>query len=421
MSLLQMGLSGSILILCIVLIRPLAIHKLPKTVFVVLWEIAALRLLLPVSIPLPFSILSIPNIACKESSVISGQFMNPFPTPSSIPTQQTGFEIPFFAALWSIGTAVLGAWFLVSYVRSIQKFKMSLPDTTPAAAAWLKAHSGIRQPEIRSSDRISSPLTYGIFHPVILLPKKMDRTNEESLVAILTHEYVHIQRLDGITKLIFAGVLCLHWWNPFVWILYTLANRDMELSCDAAVIQRLGASRCSSYALALLSMEEARSSYLSLQNHFCKNAISERIEAIMKFKKASAAAITLAAVLTIGGATAAFATESIQSPLNGAEFDLDAMQSVDLKDGTILYLPKSTDVNLEKIEKDLSMRVLYDTTSDTSDTHEPMIEIIDPKATEYSSLGSLISVSHKDKHKFTPEQWTNILSKIEKGEIVWED
>lgn len=67
------------------------------------------------------------------------------------------------------------------------------------------------------------------------------------------------------------------------------------------------------------------------------------------------------------------------------------------------------------------MRVFYDTTSDTSDTHEPMIEIIDPKAAEYSTLGSLISVSHKDKHKFTPEQWTNILSKIEKDEIVWED
>lgn len=285
MSLLQMGLSGTILILCIVLIRALAIHKLPKTVFLILWEIAALRLLLPVSIPLPFSILPIPNITCKESSIVSGQLMNLFATPSSIPTQQTGFEIPFFAALWSIGTAVLGAWFLVSYVRSIWKFKMSLPDTTPAAAAWLKAHSGIRQPEIRSSDRISAPLTYGIFRPVILLPKEMDRTNEESLVAILTHEYVHIQRFDGITKLIFAGVLCLHWWNPFVWIMYTLANRDMELSCDAAVIRILGASHRSSYALALLSMEEARSRYLSLQNHFCKNAISERIEAIMKFKK----------------------------------------------------------------------------------------------------------------------------------------
>ena len=87
---------------------------------------------------------------------------------------------------------------------------------------------------------ISSPLTYGILHPVILLPKKLDRNDQAALKYVLTHEYVHIRRFDAITKILFAAVLCIHWFNPLVWVMYVLANRDIELSCDAWVIRMMG-------------------------------------------------------------------------------------------------------------------------------------------------------------------------------------
>ena len=85
-------------------------------------------------------------------------------------------------------------------------------------------------------------------------------------------------------KILFAAVLCIHWFNPLVWVMYVLANRDIELSCDAWVIRMMGEKNRSSYALMLIKMEEKRSGMSALYSHFGKNAISERIEAIMKFK-----------------------------------------------------------------------------------------------------------------------------------------
>ena len=92
--------------------------------------------------------------------------------------------------------------------------------------------------------------------------------------------------------------------------MYVLANRDIELSCDAWVIRMMGEKNRSSYALMLIKMEEKRSGMSALYSHFGKNAISERIEAIMKFKKTSILACTLALALIAGATTAFAATNS---------------------------------------------------------------------------------------------------------------
>ena len=75
---------------------------------------------------------------------------------------------------------------------------------------------------------------------------------------VLEHELVHIRRLDALWKPLLALTACVHWFNPLAWAMYVLANRDMELRCDEAVIRRFGADSRSAYALALLSMEENR-------------------------------------------------------------------------------------------------------------------------------------------------------------------
>ena len=59
MSLLQMSFSGAILILVIVVIRALAINKLPKKTFLALWGIALFRLLIPFTVPASFSVYSL--------------------------------------------------------------------------------------------------------------------------------------------------------------------------------------------------------------------------------------------------------------------------------------------------------------------------------------------------------------------------
>ena len=192
---------------------------------------------------------------------------------------------------------------------------------------------------------VSSPLTYGVLRPVILLPERMERENEDALTYILTHEYIHIRRFDSVAKPVFAAVLCVHWFNPLAWVMYLLANRDLELSCDERVMDTLGGREKASYALTLINMEETRSRCFSLYNHFSKLAIEERIEAIMKYKKASVLALALAVALVVS-ATTAFAASAAPSSREDLDRKLNAettadegtlMSYVDPKDGKTYY------------------------------------------------------------------------------------
>ena len=431
MSLFQMSVAGGVLILFIVVIRALAIHRLPKTTFLALWMIAALRLLLPFSIPLPFNIhIGLDVFSDVVQELPSGNIASTLPGDSP-PSYDIGTAVPSpatehistFEILWLVGVLLLAIYFSISYFRSMRKFRMSIPDNTPYIQNWLTAHQISRPLAVRSSDLISSPLTYGILHPVILLPKKLDRNDQAALKYVLTHEYVHIRRFDAITKILFAAVLCIHWFNPFVWVMYVLANRDMELSCDAWVIRMLGEKNRSSYALMLIKMEERRSGMSALCSHLGKNAISERIEAIMKFKKTSILACAFALVLVVG-ATTAFATST------GAwrEFDLDDLNLTEGHTGTETDNMKIVDSeDIPDQVKDLDQ---FDLTEGQVGTQSNGMKMIDPSDTRGQILDTddlnLVEgnvgteTSSMKMFEYTPEEWNDIQQKIDNSELVWQ-
>lgn len=431
MSLFQMSVAGGVLILFIVLIRALAIHRLPKTTFLALWMIAALRLLLPFSIPLTFNIhIGLDVFSDVVQELPSGNIASTLPGDSP-PSYDIGTAVPSpatehistFEILWLVGVLLLAIYFSISYFRSMRKFRMSIPDNTPYIQNWLTAHQISRPLAVRSSDLISSPLTYGILHPVILLPKKLDRNDQVALKYVLTHEYVHIRRFDAITKILFAAVLCIHWFNPLVWVMYVLANRDMELSCDAWVIRMMGAKNRSSYALMLIKMEERRNGMSALCSHFGKNAISERIEAIMKFKKTSILACAFALVLVVG-ATTAFATST------GAwrEFDLDDLNLTEGHTGTETDNMKIVDSeDIPDQVKDLDQ---FDLTEGQVGTQSNGMKMIDPSDTRGQILDTddlnLVEgnvgteTSSMKMFEYTPEEWNDIQQKIDNSELVWQ-
>ena len=419
MSLFQMSVAGGVLILLIVVIRALAIHRLPKTTFLALWMIAALRLLLPFSIPLPFNIhIGLDIFSDVVQELPSGNIASTLPGDSP-PSYDIGTAVPspvterisIFVMLWLVGALLLVLYFSISYLRSMRKFRMSIPDNTPYIQNWLTAHQISRPLVVRSSDLISSPLTYGILHPVILLPKKLDRNDQAALKYVLTHEYVHIRRFDAITKILFAAVLCIHWFNPLVWVMYVLANRDMELSCDAWVIRMMGAKNRSSYALMLIKMEEKRSGMSALYSHFGKNAISERIEAIMKFKKTSILACTLALAL-IAGATTAFAAARTDDnmELMGLGFstaEVGDMEAVEIGNTTLVQRVGEEGNQADNRVTNIEDMAHMDVNGTTQNAQSMDI--------------TLVSVSHDDESKFTPEEWAEILKQIEQGTVHWED
>jgi len=350
MSLVQMTLSGGVFILFIVVVRALALHRLPKGAFLALWEMAALRLLLPFTIPLPFSLFT----PAKHLPVV-GEYLAPggasvpgtpaVGIPAGTPASAGIAPGEVMPMVWLAGVVLMAAYFIVSYVRARKRFCCSSPDNTPAVRRWLAGQRLHRPLEVRQSALVSSPLTYGVLRPVILLPEDMERGNETTLTYILTHEYIHIRRFDSVAKPVFAAVLCVHWFNPLAWVMYVLANRDLELSCDERVMDTLGGREKASYALTLINMEEARSRCFSPYNHFSKLAIEERIEAIMKYKKASVLALALAVALVVS-ATTAFAASAAPSSREDLDRKLNAettadegtlMSYVDPKDGKTYY------------------------------------------------------------------------------------
>ena len=395
-----MSVAGGVLILFIVVIRAVAIHRLPKTTFFVLWLIAALRLLLPLSIPLPGGLpVNVASISDAVQDFAAQNFVqeneggssSTQAPPSFAPNVEPGVQfqataqeierVPVFVVVWLAGSLLLAAYFAISYLRSLQKFRMSLPDNTPYVQRWLSEHRITRPLEVRSSDLISSPLTYGILRPVILLPKKFDRSDETALQYVLAHEYIHIRRFDAITKILFAATLCVHWFNPLVWVMYVLANRDVELSCDGCVLRMLGEKERSAYARALIRMEERKSGMSALYSHFSKNAITERIEAIMKFKKTSIAACALALVVTVG-ATTAFAVSS--SDGNGAHswISRDDATLIDLESINAKFSNTGTDAIQFADEADEPKLIdLTDAGSIFQNSELAMVELLDDNST----------------------------------------
>ena len=128
---------------------------------------------------------------------------------------------------------------------------------------------------------------------------------------MLEHEFVHIRRFDALLKLALIAAVCVHWFSPLVWVLYVLANRDVELACDETVVRRFGGARAA-YAGALIHMEEVKSGLMPLFSHFSRSATKERITAIMKTKKITVISLLLAVVLVAGTVTV-FATSARQT------------------------------------------------------------------------------------------------------------
>lgn len=358
MSLLQMSLSGAVLTIVIAAIRAAAINKLPKKTFMILWGIVLLRLLIPYSVSSAFSIYSLVsfNMPANGSTINTGNNVLPSPSEAAQSEAEQSKVVQFKTTqsealsyeitsheqagelshlpkilispvmigtfIWLTGMLLCVVFFTISYLHWRFEFQTSLPIQNDYVEQWRKKHCLKRPISVRQSDKISAPLTYGIFKPVILLPKKTDWKNTEQLEYVLLHEYVHICHYDSALKLISTLALCIHWFNPFVWVMYLLFQRDIELACDESVIHRFGETSKSTYAHMLIDMEAKKSGFMPLCNSFSKNAIEERIIAIMKIKKTSIIVMLASVILIIGIATV-FATSASAKKAEQAENDVE--------------------------------------------------------------------------------------------------
>lgn len=339
MDIVKMSISAGFLIFCIIVIRSLAINKLPKRLFVALWGIVYMKLFLPLHIPIR---LFPPNL-------INVSFMNPNPihTVGGAPTIISNSAvaehlvvnrqvIPYFQIIWLIGGVVLSCIFLYHYIKSYLKMNEALPiKENRYINEILNTHKIKRTICIVVSDQIVTPITYGVFSAKIVLPKTMDLTKEGQLKYVLEHEIVHIKRFDNLLKLISMTALCVHWFNPLVWVMFVLFNRDLELACDEKVLSILGENNKQAYAYTLINLAEQNAKLFSTSSGFGKNAVEERIVSIMKYSRKTIVSLGIAGLifvmsLSVFISNAANESRDVASEYTGS--DIVIMDSYPLED-----------------------------------------------------------------------------------------
>lgn len=311
--------SAAVMILTALLLRAVFQCRTPRRVFCLLWDMALVRLLILAALPSPMSIWQwvsapVPKQAVSRA-VTPGAvaFAGHMVTEGSAAIPDAVTQSPVLlpdrnavlGAVWLAAALALAAWFLWSHLRFRRISADSLPCEDAFVRDWLTAHPLRRRVQVRTSDRIASPLTYGVFCPAVLLPSGMEWPDQAALSCVLEHEFQHIRRFDTLRRTFLAFALCLHWFNPLVWVLFILSSRDMELACDEAVTER-GADRAG-YAQTLLNMEEHRSQWALSGSHFSQNALKERIRAIMNQKKTSITAL-ITVLLIMSTAAVVFAS-----------------------------------------------------------------------------------------------------------------
>lgn len=327
MTLLQMSLAGGLLIAVVCLLRLLLQHRLHRSVLLALWTLAILRLLVPVFVSSELSVFNLPVFSRETPTAVvleaaetagTAEAIGAAEDAAPVPPVPTGTETAAPKAslstgetlglIWLGGVLLFGCAFLISHLRSLRAFRFSVP-----LPENIQVPDGLR---VRMLDDLKAPLTYGLFRPTVLLPTELP--GQAQITHILLHEREHIRHLDLWMKLLLLLTVCIHWFNPLVWLMVYLASEDMEIRCDAAVVARLGQEHRLDYARTLVAAEQSRLNSI-LQTGFSFSSTANRLKAMKKSRVhpliSIGSGVVLCALLTLGFLTmGTSAAETPQEP-----------------------------------------------------------------------------------------------------------
>ena len=280
--------SGSAMILLVLALRLFLKKHLPRGIFPTLWCAAAVRLLLPITIPTHLSVWNLLHTpATAQANGVISDVLTPFPSLATNSITESAADaagIRPMLLVWLVCAILLAAYFVIGYACMVRRFRGTRLAPQPSIDALLDRFRFSRDPRICMSNSHRAPLTFGVFRPTVLLPEDLP-VGDAQFQLILAHELAHIRRKDCLRKLLLTVCLCLYWWNPLVWLMVWLANRDMELACDEAVLRALGPDCRKAYALTLLDMAQRNPKSAPLCSGFAKSSAEERIRAILSFKR----------------------------------------------------------------------------------------------------------------------------------------
>ena len=335
--LLSLSVSGALLLLLILGLKPLYKNKFSKRWQYYIWIVVALRFLLPFT---PDTTI-IGNLFEKfDTTAIT----NEIPTNPNVPVPadtgnskaepiQTNREITTAAMrepvdkyvclffIWSALALVLFVRKVTVYQGFIQYIKAGNKEVSDIKILNLLSDCEEKlkiktRVELSCNPLIASPMLIGFFRPRIILP--VGEWEDKELSYIFVHELIHYKQRDMFYKWLIQIVVCVHWFNPFVYLLEKEVNKSCELSCDEKVISILNEKAKREYGDTLISFLKSnnlyKSSLASVTLTEGAEQLKERLGAIMKFRKKSKAIIAITAIFTAAVCVCFFVTGAYAAP-----------------------------------------------------------------------------------------------------------
>lgn len=291
LGILNLSLYGSFAIVAVLILRFL-LKKSPKSISYGLWLVVFLALILPVRIktsysPMPVGVESFRQEKLYQAvpQVESGISLVDDFVAERTPVRKLGEEVfPMermvegASVVWFAGTVILLAYGMISSWKLRKKLK----------------NGEKLEPNVYQVEGLPTAFVMGM-PPCIYLPADLA---EEEREYVLCHERIHIKRHDMRMKQGAFVILCLHWFNPLVWLAFRCMEADMESSCDEKVLEKMGTDIKKGYSLSLVRLS-AEERWFGTPLAFGEKPIKTRVKHILQYKKPVSVVAGLAVVAAV--------------------------------------------------------------------------------------------------------------------------
>ncbi len=301
----ERGISAGYVILAVIVLR-LLFRKSPRWVMGILWALVAIRLICPIVVESPFSVVPKGSLFDKETSNLKSeqevQQINNLPDQNQTAGKQVA-EIKehtakqdetkdfwtdkrktdskkMLSTIWLLGMLVLTGYGIFGSLRVEYQLRFAVPV----------------EQQIWECDTIHTSFLWGLFHPRIYLPSGM---NEETKRYVIRHERAHQKRGDHWWKVIGYVLLVIYWFQPLMWIAYWIFARDIEYACDEHVIGNLSFAERKEYAQALLLCGSGRSRRLAGPLAFGGLGVKPRIKNVLSYQKPGRGKIAISLLVCV--------------------------------------------------------------------------------------------------------------------------
>ena len=322
--------SGSVLIVAFVVVLVVMLLRrirVPQWIPGLLWLLVAVRMLTPVLPVSPVSVMNIPileDAAQTMSGSLRESLHGDFEVAVDVPGGRNEFQeivdagvepettefgwravfytrdengnilpaqraydtvVPVLAVIWAVGVLAFWLFGLISYGLLLRRLRFAVRDdqAPPHLNVWL-------------SDRVKTPCLVGIFRPRIILPFGL---SEKQRAFVLCHEEEHLRHGDAVWKLLGYLMMSVYWYHYFLWMLYSVFLEDLELACDARVLQRMGEAVKADYSEALVDFSTRRRMVSVVQIAFGENYTRDRVRSVLRWKKPLRVLIVPALVICV--------------------------------------------------------------------------------------------------------------------------